>query len=39
MLELADEVVIAHASPGGNLERLCREFDQKRFSWLYAALM
>ena len=25
MLELADEVVICYASPGGNLERLCGE--------------
>ena len=25
MMELADEAVIAYASPGGNLERLCRE--------------
>jgi hypothetical protein len=25
MLQLADETVLAYASPGGNLERLCRE--------------
>lgn len=25
MMELADEVVIGYASPGGNLERLCGE--------------
>lgn len=35
MLELADEIVIAHASPGGNLERLCREYEHKQFSWLW----
>jgi len=26
MLELADEIVVAYASPGGNLERLCAEY-------------
>jgi predicted Rossmann fold nucleotide-binding protein DprA/Smf involved in DNA uptake len=26
MLELADEIVVAHASPGGSLERLCAEY-------------
>ena len=25
MLQLADETVVAYASPGGNLDRLCRE--------------
>jgi len=26
MLQLADEVVVAYAAPGGNLERLCAEY-------------
>jgi predicted Rossmann fold nucleotide-binding protein DprA/Smf involved in DNA uptake len=30
MLELADEVVIGYASPGGNLERLCGECGSKQ---------
>jgi len=30
MLDLADEVVIAHAAPGGSLERLCREYQMKK---------
>ena len=29
MMELADRIVIAHASAGGNLERLCAEYTQK----------
>ncbi len=29
MLELADDVVIGYASPGGNLERLCGETSNK----------
>jgi len=29
MMELADRIVIAHASAGGNLERLCAEHPQK----------
>jgi hypothetical protein len=27
MKELADEVVIGYSSPGGNLERLCGEYQ------------
>ena len=34
MVELADEIVVAHASPGGSLERLCGEQAGKRISWL-----
>jgi len=34
MMELADEIVIAHASPGGNLERLCEEYRGKNISYL-----
>jgi len=30
MMEVADEIVIAHASPGGNLERLCVEYKNSR---------
>ena len=30
MIGLADQIVIAHASAGGNLERLCRECDQRK---------
>jgi predicted Rossmann fold nucleotide-binding protein DprA/Smf involved in DNA uptake len=30
MMELADEIVIAHAAAGGNLERLSAEYDQSR---------
>ncbi|HEY5514316.1 MAG TPA: DNA-processing protein DprA [Geomonas sp.] len=30
MMDLADEIVIAHASAGGNLEKLCGEYDQKK---------
>lgn len=33
MMEVADRVVIAHASAGGNLERLSSEYEQKIF-WL-----
>ncbi len=33
MIELADNIVIAHASAGGNLERLCAEYPQK-ILWL-----
>jgi len=29
MMELADEIVIAHASAGGNLERLSSEYHEK----------
>lgn len=29
MMELADKIVIAHASAGGNIERLCAEYPQK----------
>ena len=32
MMELADKIVIAHASAGGNLERLCAEYPQKILS-------
>jgi len=34
MIGMADEIVIAHASAGGNLERLCAECDQKKLSRL-----
>jgi predicted Rossmann fold nucleotide-binding protein DprA/Smf involved in DNA uptake len=34
MLELADETVIAYASAGGNLERLCRECPGAKLSVL-----
>jgi predicted Rossmann fold nucleotide-binding protein DprA/Smf involved in DNA uptake len=34
MLDLADEIVIGYASPGGNLERLCRENLGKKISIL-----
>ncbi|HBG04583.1 MAG: SMF family protein [Geobacteraceae bacterium GWC2_58_44] len=34
MVGLADEIVIAHASAGGNLERLCAECDLKKVSRL-----
>ncbi len=27
MIEMADEVVVGYASPGGNLEKLLREYD------------
>jgi predicted Rossmann fold nucleotide-binding protein DprA/Smf involved in DNA uptake len=30
MIELAQEVVIAHAAPGGNLEALCRECGEEK---------
>ena len=30
MMEIADEVVIGYESPGGNLERLCREYRENR---------
>ena len=30
MLELADEIVIGYASPGGNLERLLGEISDKK---------
>jgi predicted Rossmann fold nucleotide-binding protein DprA/Smf involved in DNA uptake len=30
MMELADEIVIAFASPGGGLEKLCREYGSKK---------
>jgi predicted Rossmann fold nucleotide-binding protein DprA/Smf involved in DNA uptake len=30
MLDIADEVVIAHSSPGGNLERLCLEYEERK---------
>lgn len=30
MMDLADEIVIAHASAGGNLEKLSGEYDQKK---------
>lgn len=33
MMELADGIVIAHASTGGNLERLCAEYQEK-ILWL-----
>lgn len=29
MMELAEEIVIAHASEGGNLQRLCAEYQEK----------
>jgi hypothetical protein len=32
MMNLADEIVIAHASPGGNLEKLCGEYQGKNIS-------
>ena len=28
MVEMADEIVIAHASPGGNVEKLSERYDQ-----------
>ncbi|MCM0084415.1 SMF family protein [Geomonas sp. Red32] len=31
MIEMADEIVVAFASPGGSLERLCRENPHLRF--------
>lgn len=34
MMEFADEIVIGYASPGGNLERLCREYKDKDISIL-----
>ncbi len=34
MMELADEIVIGYASPGGNLERLCGENHGKKISEL-----
>ena len=34
MLDLADEAVIGHASPGGKLERLCGEQLLKKITWL-----
>jgi predicted Rossmann fold nucleotide-binding protein DprA/Smf involved in DNA uptake len=34
MMELADETVVAYASPGGNLERLCRECHGVKISLL-----
>lgn len=34
MIELADRTVIGYASPGGNLERLCREMAQAGISFL-----
>lgn len=34
MLDLADEIVIAFASPGGNLEKLCAENHGKKTSFL-----
>ena len=34
MLDLADEAVIGHASPGGKLERLCGEQLLKKILWL-----
>jgi predicted Rossmann fold nucleotide-binding protein DprA/Smf involved in DNA uptake len=34
MMQLADETVIAYASPGGKLERLCRECPGGRISRL-----
>lgn len=33
MMEIADRIVIAYASAGGNLERLCKEYPQK-ILWL-----
>lgn len=30
MMDLADEIVVGYASPGGNLERLCAEYWGKR---------
>jgi predicted Rossmann fold nucleotide-binding protein DprA/Smf involved in DNA uptake len=30
MMDIADEIVIAHASPGGNLERLCGEYESRK---------
>jgi predicted Rossmann fold nucleotide-binding protein DprA/Smf involved in DNA uptake len=30
MMELADEVVVAYAAPGGDLERLCAEYRGKK---------
>lgn len=35
MMELADEIVIAHASPGGKLEKLSIECRDKKMSFLY----
>jgi len=29
-MDLADEIVIGYASPGGNLERLCGEYQGKQ---------
>jgi predicted Rossmann fold nucleotide-binding protein DprA/Smf involved in DNA uptake len=34
MMELADEIVIAYASPGGTLARLCNENPAFRITWL-----
>jgi predicted Rossmann fold nucleotide-binding protein DprA/Smf involved in DNA uptake len=34
MMELADETVIAYASPGGGLERLCKECPGSRITLL-----
>lgn len=34
MVELAEETVVAFASPGGNLERLCREMPAEKLSLL-----
>jgi predicted Rossmann fold nucleotide-binding protein DprA/Smf involved in DNA uptake len=34
MMQLADETVVAYASPGGNLERLCREHPDLKISML-----
>jgi hypothetical protein len=30
MMDITDEIVIAHASPGGNLERLCGEYASRK---------
>jgi hypothetical protein len=33
MMELADEIVIGYAAPGGNLERLCGECHRKKIDF------
>ncbi len=34
MMELASEIVIGYASPGGNLERLCQGYKEKTMRFL-----